>query len=132
MSKQLSHKHKVFADEYLRCYSPAKAARKAGYSERSAGSIGYQLMQREDIKEYVEGFMKSREEAINTVPFDIVITELTEIALDPDAPVREKMKAADLLMKWKMNGKWGQKDNAEVAQYVEALKEQQGNIWEDE
>jgi len=132
MSKQLSHKHKTFADEYLRCYSPAKAARKAGYSERSAGSIGYQLMQREDIKEYIEGFMKSREEAINTVPFDIVITELTEIALDPDAPAREKMKAADLLMKWKMNGKWGQKDNAEVAQYVEALKEQQGNIWEDE
>lgn len=131
MAVQLRHKHKVFADEYLRCYSPAKAARHAGYSHRSANQIGYQLMQRDDIKQYVEEFMQSRQKAIDTVPFDIVVTELTEIALDPDKPSRERMKAADLLMKWKMNGKWGSRDNAEVGKYVEALQDQQGNIWEE-
>lgn len=129
---KLSRRHKIFADEYLRCYSPAKAARFAKYSDRTAASIGYQLMQREDIKHYIDVFMASRQEAINTVPFDIVVTELTEIALDPDTPSRERMKASDLLMKWKMHGKWGTKENAKVQDYVEAIRGQQDNTWDEE
>lgn len=127
----LSPRHKMFADEYLRCYSPTKAARKAGYSETSIASIGYQLIRRDDISEYVNRHMENREKMMHTVPFDVIVADLTEIALDPDRDSREKMKAADLLMKWNGANKWTQKENAEVDKFVEALKDS-GDTWEEE
>lgn len=127
----LSPRHKLFADEYLRCYSPTKAARKAGYSETSVSSIAYQLMQRDDVKEYIKRHMDNRKEMMDTVPFDVIVAELTEIALDPDRDSRERMKASDLLMKWQNNNKWNQKEAVEVDKFVEALKDS-GDIWEGE
>lgn len=56
MSKKdkLTDKQKVFIDEYLKCFNTAKAARKAGYSERSAYSQGWENMRKPEIKAAIE------------------------------------------------------------------------------
>lgn len=49
----LDPKHKVFADEYLASGNASHAAAKAGFSSRSRGVIGHQLLKRPDIGEYL-------------------------------------------------------------------------------
>lgn len=45
--------HKRFADKYFETLSQTESAIYAGYSENSAKEQGYQLMQREDVQEYL-------------------------------------------------------------------------------
>lgn len=46
----LSQKQQVFVEAYLRCWNAAEAARQAGYSERSARSIGAENLTKPDIQ----------------------------------------------------------------------------------
>lgn len=45
----LTNKQRVFVDEYLRCWNASEAARRAGYSERTAGAIGRENLQKPTI-----------------------------------------------------------------------------------
>lgn len=45
----LSTKQRVFIEEYLRCFNATAAARAAGYSEKSARSIGQENLTKPDI-----------------------------------------------------------------------------------
>ena len=49
----LTPKQKAFADEYIKCSNASEAARKAGYSARSAGSIGEENLKKPEIAEYI-------------------------------------------------------------------------------
>lgn len=49
----LTQKQKAFADEYIKCSNASEAARKAGYSARSAGSIGEENLKKPEIAEYI-------------------------------------------------------------------------------
>jgi phage terminase small subunit len=46
----LTNKQMVFVEEYLRCFNAAEAARRAGYSENSARSIGSENLTKPDIQ----------------------------------------------------------------------------------
>lgn len=52
-SSLLAPKHKKFADEYLSCGNASEAARRAGYSKKSAGVQGNKLVKRADVKLYL-------------------------------------------------------------------------------
>lgn len=45
----LSGKQAAFVDEYLRCWNASEAARRAGYSEKTARSIGHENLTKPDI-----------------------------------------------------------------------------------
>lgn len=49
----LTDKQAVFVDEYLKCRNAAEAARRAGYSERTARSIGAENLTKPDIAEEI-------------------------------------------------------------------------------
>lgn len=53
MSALKNHKHEAFCQEYLRDRNAKAAAIRVGYSERSATSTGFDLLQRDDIKERI-------------------------------------------------------------------------------
>lgn len=53
MSSLKNHKHEAFCQEYLRDRNAKAAAIRVGYSERSATSTGFDLLQRDDIKERI-------------------------------------------------------------------------------
>lgn len=51
--KDLTPKQKAFADEYLKCGNQTEAAKKAGYSERTAAVIGNENLKKPNILEYI-------------------------------------------------------------------------------
>lgn len=54
MTRKLTPKQRKFADEYIKSGNAADAARKAGYSKRSARSVGQENLTKPDIKKYID------------------------------------------------------------------------------
>src|SRR5688572_29033319 len=52
--KPLTRKQKVFVSEYLKSFNASDAARKAGYSVRSAYARGYELVRNREVKAEIE------------------------------------------------------------------------------
>lgn len=52
--KKLTVKQKKFADEYIISGNASEAARNAGYSEKTAGSIGDENLKKPEIKTYID------------------------------------------------------------------------------
>lgn len=69
MSGKLTDKQQAFVDSYLRCWNASEAARRAGYSDKSAGSIGSENLKKpeiiEEIKRRVEEHAMTADEAIS-------------------------------------------------------------------
>ena len=53
----LTEKRKRFAEEYLINLNATQAAIRAGYSKKTAASIGAENLQNPEIKEYIDGYM---------------------------------------------------------------------------
>jgi len=68
MARGLSKKQRIFIDEYLKCWNSAEAARRAGYSERSAYSIGTENLRKPaiafEIKQRIERSAMSADEVL--------------------------------------------------------------------
>lgn len=64
----LSSKRRAFVEHYLQCWNASEAARRAGYSERSAGQIGHRMLKEDEILEAIEArkqeLMMSADEAL--------------------------------------------------------------------
>lgn len=54
---KLTEKQRRFADEYIRLGNATEAARLAGYSSRTARSIGEENLTKPDIKSYIDGVL---------------------------------------------------------------------------
>jgi len=50
----LSKKQRIFIDEYLKCWNATQAALSAGYSARSAGSIGGENLKKPEIEAEIQ------------------------------------------------------------------------------
>jgi len=72
---RLSTKRRVFVEEYLKCWNGAEAARRAGYSERTADRQGSYLLSLVEIQAYVQ--RRIREKAMGA---DEVLLRLGEQA----------------------------------------------------
>lgn len=59
----LTTKQRIFANAYLECYNASEAARRAGYSLKTAGVIGKENLQKPKIKKYIEQRLGSLEKA---------------------------------------------------------------------
>lgn len=79
----LTKKNKVFCDEYLIDLNATQAAIRAGYSVKSAGSIGSELLQKPETRARIDRAMAERSKRTG-VNADRVLRELGRIAfLDP-------------------------------------------------
>lgn len=76
---KLTKKNEVFCEEYLIDLNETQAAIRAGYSVKSAGSIGSELLKKPEIRARVEAKMaeRSKRTGINA---DRVLRELGKIA----------------------------------------------------
>lgn len=54
MEEKLTPKQEVFVAEYLKTGNATEAAKKAGYSEKTAGSIGGRLLKNVDVSRAIE------------------------------------------------------------------------------
>lgn len=69
----LTNKQQAFINEYLKTWNAAEAARRAGYSEKTAREIGRQNLAKLDIKAEID-----RRIAENAMSADEVVARLTE------------------------------------------------------
>ena len=59
---KLNIKQKMFADEYLVCLNATESAIKAGYSKKTAYSIGQRLLKKVEVKNYIDEHLKKLED----------------------------------------------------------------------
>ena len=71
----LTNKQKVFVEEYLKDFNATRAALKAGYSEKTAYSIGWENLRKPEIKTEIEKRLADR-----TLTADEVLVRLGEQA----------------------------------------------------
>jgi phage terminase small subunit len=80
---KLAAKQKRFVDEYLIDLNATQAAIRAGYSQKTAKSIGQENLTKPDIAAAIEIRMKEREKRTE-ITSDMVLTELAKIGFfDP-------------------------------------------------
>ena len=79
MSK-LTEKQKKFVDEYLIDLNATQAAIRAGYSKKTARSIGQRLLTKVDIQKYMQKEQKELQERTSIRQED-VLRELSTIGL---------------------------------------------------
>jgi len=75
---KLTVKQKLFCDEYMVDLNATQAATRAGYSKKTAHSIGPENLEKPGIKEYLRGKIAARSEKIE-VDAEYVLSRLYEI-----------------------------------------------------
>jgi len=79
MARALTPKQKLFVKEYLVDLNATQAAIRAGYSEKRAQEIGYQLLQKTTVSNSIQKALARREKRTE-VTSDMVVRELARIA----------------------------------------------------
>lgn len=107
---ELKGKQKKFADEYLLSWNAADAARKAGYSENSAASIGSENLRKPHIAAYIRARAQARD-AVTVAAEEELMAFLSSVVrgnvmdqfgLEPT--LADRLRAAENLMKRYMDG----------------------------
>lgn len=105
MNEKLTQKQKAFCDYYIELGDAAKAARKAGYSERTARITGAKNLTKANIAAYIGERINSKEKA-RVASADEVIEFYTSVMRGEvkdqfglEASLSDRLKAGDSLMK---------------------------------
>jgi len=131
----LTPKQEIFVQEYLVDLNATAAAKRAGYSEKTAYSMGQRLLKNVEIQKAVQEANASRQRRTE-ITQDYVIGELAKIAgkeasdaQDSDLRYSNKIKALELL--GKHLGAFERTDKQQTFQeddpLTRALKEETGN-----
>lgn len=78
MAKGLTDKQRLFVAEYITDFNAAAAARRAGYSEKTARITAAKLLTKANIQEAIQGAIEERLKALD-VTADRVLQELARI-----------------------------------------------------
>lgn len=102
---KLTVKQKAFADYYIETGNATEAARRAGYSKKTAAVIGTENLIKPNIKSYIDARLKELE-AKRIASGEEVLQYLTKVMrgeekdqFDLDASLQDRTKAAELLGK---------------------------------
>jgi phage terminase small subunit len=94
----MTEKQKRFCDEYLVDYNATQAAVRAGYSAKSAYSIGEENLRKPELKTYIDERLEQLRSA-KTATATEVMEFLTEVMRDEGEGSVSRLKAAELLGK---------------------------------
>lgn len=129
---KLTPKQKAFADEYLICGNITEAAKKAGYSEKTARVIGQENLQKPAVLNYIAERQKeiddSRIADVKEVMefYSAVLRGEVKDQFDMDAALSDRLAAGRELMKRYEKSDDGRKDA--LSKLDEVLKEIGGVI----
>lgn len=100
---RINPKHQKFADEYLIDCSATHAAIRAGYSPKTAGQIGYQLLQYPSISAYIKEKTQSIAERLG-ITAEYTLRAIKQIG-DHTLPSRHESSPAVSLKAFETLGK---------------------------
>ena len=83
MARELTTKQKVFVKEYIVDFNAAAAARRAGYSDKSADRIGSELLEKTLVSAAIENELKKRNWRTEITAEEIIrdLVELKNVCL---------------------------------------------------
>ncbi len=98
MTAKLTAKQQVFVMEYLNDFNATRAAQAAGYSQRTAYSIGQRLLKNVEISQAINSAMTERKNQL------IATREQrqqfwTAVMTDTEQDMRSRLRASELLAK---------------------------------
>lgn len=94
----MTPKQQAFCEYYMASGNATESAIKAGYSKKTARSVGSENLTKPDIKNYIaEHMRKAQRERIATA--DEILEYLSGVVRNVDEATRERTKAAELLGK---------------------------------
>lgn len=94
----MNQRQRAFCEAYLKSGNAAEAARQAGYSARTARSIGQRLLTYADIREYLAE-RNAEIMAENTATLEEIRSFWTATMRDQEAKPADRLKASELLSK---------------------------------
>jgi len=100
---ELNEKQKAFCEYYIQSLNATEAAKKAGYSEKTASSMGAENLRKPQIKLYIDELLaKMQSERIADA--EEVLQYLTDVMrgnvkdqFDLDPTIQDRTRAAELL-----------------------------------
>ena len=102
----MTHRQELFIQEYIKTGNATHSTIIAGYSKKTAYSIGQRLLKNVEVEKAIDNLSKNI--AINNIMTAKERQEfLTSLILNNDVKVSDKLKAVDLLNK--MTGEYIQK-----------------------
>ena len=78
MTKKITDQQRSFVEHYTLSFDATKAARQAGYSDKTAGQLGYQLLQNPSIRDEIDKIIEKNAKRHSELRFR-VIRELARI-----------------------------------------------------
>ena len=109
----MNERQKRFVDFYIQTGNASEAARQAGYSHRTAYSIGEQLLRREDVRAAIDARLKELE-STRIAETQEILEHLTSVVrgevsepvvtnsgkqFDVAVSEKDRLKAAEMLLK---------------------------------
>lgn len=130
--KEPTPKQKAFADEFLKCGNQTEAAKRAGYSEKTARQAGAENMKKPVVLEYIQKRQKQIDDA-RIADITEIMQYLTSVMrgevkdqFDLDAPLSERTKCAQELLKRNMDDRRMDIELAKLeAQYKDSAPEEE-------
>ena len=127
--KEPTPKQKAFADEFLKCGNQTEAAKRAGYSEKTARQAGAENMKKPVVLEYIQ----KRQKQIDDAHITEIMQYLTSVMrgevkdqFDLDAPLSERTRCAQELLKRNMDDRRMDIELAKLeAQYKDSTPEEE-------
>ena len=93
----INEKQKMFCEYYAACFNATEAAKKAGYSQKTARSIGQRLLTYVDVQNYLST-LQSRARTNRIATIDEVMEYLSDTMRNKEERTNERTKAAQLLI----------------------------------
>ena len=104
-SLALNTRQKAFANNWLKCFNATEAARRAGYSKKTAAQMGYENLRKPEIREYIHARIQEQDLEF-VASLDETMAWLTQVMRGEikdqfglDAALADRLKACDSLMK---------------------------------
>lgn len=94
----MTAKQQLFILEYSKCLNATEAAKRAGYSAKTAYSIGQELLKKPEIQEALQTALNERKNSL-IADRDARKEFWTSVMNDADQAMKERLRASELLGK---------------------------------
>lgn len=124
----LNERQKAFCEYYAACFNATEAAIKAGYSKKTAYSIGNENLKKPEIQKYLQMLTETAKSS-RIATIDEVLTYLSNTMRNTEEQTRERTKAAQTLLD-ALGGK--DKNNDEITDIAVIFEDASGGTDEDD
>lgn len=118
----MTPKQRAFCDYYLACGNATEAAEKAGYSVKTAYSIGAENLKKPEIQKFIAEHSKPKEES-RVATAQEVLEFYSSVMRDREEMTKNRLRAAENLAKrFGVDKEKVQSDEGALDKLVEAIR----------